>query len=328
MRPTVLVVAADEVAVRKLVGAMDDVLRPCDVASAQSLGEAKAWLAGHPATVLIADAALPDGRAAEIANCESCDAAVLLTDSVADELDARRTATCDMDCLSKTDDDAHLTLLPYRVAAALRRAEAQGELRQRRASATRGELLQALADHVPVILGYWTKDLRCGCANRTYETWFNLAPGAMLGKTLPELLGPVYALNRPHIEAALRGERQDFERLIQTQPGAPVRCTWASYVPFVEDGQVEGFFVVVSDISEIKELTARLRESERRWETLFSILPVGVAIRDAQGKVTAANPALGRILGLSTEAILAGEHEALGFVHPDGTPMPPHEFAS
>ncbi len=71
----------------------------------------------------------------------------------------------------------------------------------------------------------------------------------------------------------------------------------------------------LQDISEHRQSQRRLRESEKRYETLASILPVGIFHTDAAGATTYMNPAWCRIAGMD-----AGQ--ALGFgwlraVHPD-----------
>src|SRR5689334_3799177 len=113
-------------------------------------------------------------------------------------------------------------------------------------------LLRRLADRIPAMLAYWDADQRCCYANRAYERWFGVSPESLIGKHLSELLGPLYPLNLPYIERALRGEPQEFEREIPDPAGGPPRHSLASYIPDAVDGIVRGFFVIVTDISGIK----------------------------------------------------------------------------
>jgi PAS domain S-box-containing protein len=325
---TILVVAADDVAVAQLTGALDTAASTYQVASATSLAAAKEWLATHQADVIVAMATLGDGRSVELLSDEVPQPMVLITRSAAEECAARQASSQDLDFLAYAADQSHLILLPHRVRATLQRAARPGERCRSRAPATSADVLQTLADHIPVLLGYWTRDQICGYANHAYEQWFGIPLGRIIGMSMRELLGPLYAQNVPHIEAALRGERRDFERLIRNPASGSERHALISYIPFVHKNQIDGFFVVVSDVSEQKRLEARLRESQQRWETLFSILPVGVSTLDAHGNVTTANPELGRILGLAPEAILRGEYQQLCFIRQDGSHMPPEEFAT
>lgn len=126
--------------------------------------------------------------------------------------------------------------------------------------------MRRLIDHVPAMLAYWDRDQRCRLANRAYETWFGVTPEALLGKTLCELLGPIYPLNLPYIEAALRGEAQTFEREIPDPQGGPPRHSQAHYVPDVIDGEVRGFFVLVADITQRRHLEAQLHRAKEEAE--------------------------------------------------------------
>lgn len=72
----------------------------------------------------------------------------------------------------------------------------------------------------------------------------------------------------------------------------------------------------------------RIQESERKWRTLFDVLPVGVAVLDDQHQVQDCNPALGRILGLPPEGVRARSLEQQQFFRPDGSLLPAEDFPS
>lgn len=56
---------------------------------------------------------------------------------------------------------------------------------------------------------------------------------------------------------------------------------------------------VLTDVSERKRLEAVLKASEEKYRTLFETVPQGVVYQDREGRITSANPAAQRILGLS-----------------------------
>lgn len=114
---------------------------------------------------------------------------------------------------------------------------------------TDARLLLALFDQLPAMIAYWDRDARNVVANAAYLEWFGRDPDEMHGIHISEVLGAeVYAKNLPFIQGALAGEEQLFDRTLVDQTGR-TRHTQASYVPDVVDGEVNGFFVLVTDVT-------------------------------------------------------------------------------
>lgn len=155
------------------------------------------------------------------------------------------------------------------------------------------EIALRVANHISAMVAYWDADQRCVFSNNAYQEWFGISPERMKGITMKELLGPLYDLNLPYILAALRGEKQVFERRIPLPDGG-VRDSIATYTPDVVDGVVRGFFVHVADVTQLREREAALQRAiEERdaalaeVQTLRGILPVCSfckAIRDEDGE--------------------------------------------
>ncbi len=124
-------------------------------------------------------------------------------------------------------------------------------------------LLEMLADRVPAMLGYWDRDCRCRYANQAYLRWFGRSPETLLGHHIKDLLGPLYEPNLPYIEGALSGVEQEFEREIPDPQGGPPRFSVANYVPDLVDGRVQGFFVLVTDVTFARRAEAAERKLER-----------------------------------------------------------------
>lgn len=126
--------------------------------------------------------------------------------------------------------------------------------------------LQSILDHVPSMIGYWDRNLRNRFGNHAYLSWFGIDPRTMPGMHLRDVIGEErYRLNLPHIEGALRGEKQTFERSIPLPDGSYVRRSLAEYIPDLVDGEVRGFYALVSDITPVKEVEIALRASEERY---------------------------------------------------------------
>jgi diguanylate cyclase (GGDEF)-like protein/PAS domain S-box-containing protein len=124
----------------------------------------------------------------------------------------------------------------------------------------RNHRFQTILDHIPAMIGYWDTDLLNRYGNKAYSSWFGIDPTQMQGKHIREIIGEErYRLNLPFIEGALRGEPQEFERAIRTPDGKQTRYSLAEYIPDIIDGKVLGFFVLVSDITSVKEAEAVIK---------------------------------------------------------------------
>jgi diguanylate cyclase (GGDEF)-like protein/PAS domain S-box-containing protein len=134
--------------------------------------------------------------------------------------------------------------------------ESEHQLRAAAASAEKHtqmeRRLQRIADHIPALIGYWNKELRCEFANEAYRAYSGLGPEQMIGLHFRELLGEeIYARNSPYAYAALAGEPQRFQRTALGKDGKRMD-TEGRYLPdHDESGAVCGFFVLVTDITEL-----------------------------------------------------------------------------
>lgn len=144
------------------------------------------------------------------------------------------------------------------------------QLEERSASLRSSEaMLRLVTDNLPAMIGYWDSELRNRFANADYVRWFGKTPQEIHGRTLGELLGPeLYEKNRPFINAALAGERQDFSRSIPGPDGV-LRHSQASYIPDVHLGRVDGFFVLVTDVTDRVKAEQALAQSLAEKETLL-----------------------------------------------------------
>jgi PAS domain S-box-containing protein len=184
-----------------------------------------------------------------------------------------------------------------------------------RAVPSESELLRTVADNISAMLAYWDSNLRCRFANRAYESWFGVSPEELIGKHIRELLGPLYPLNLPYIERALRGEPQEFEREIPNPAGGPSRHSLANYIPDIVDGVVRGFFVLVTDISAIKRAELALRESEERFSLTLNEAPIGMALVALDGRFTRVNRVLCEIVGYTPDELTGLSFQAI--THPE-----------
>jgi PAS domain S-box-containing protein len=198
------------------------------------------------------------------------------------------------------------------------------------------EQLRLVTDSAPVLLARCDRDRRFLFVNKAYADRFGLHPREVVGKTIPEVIGPlVYESIRPHVEGVLRGERVEFEIEVPYQKLGR-RFMHCSYVPDVDGaGAVRGWVAVIMDISQRREMEDALRTSEQRYRELSEFhqavvanMGEGLYTVDTQGLVTSANPAAERLFGWTAAELLGRKmHDVTHYLHPDGTPFPAHECA-
>lgn len=182
---------------------------------------------------------------------------------------------------------------------------------ERQATGEWTELAHRVADNVPAMLAYWDRDKCCRFANRAYEQWFGVKPASLIGKHIRELLGPLYPLNLPYIEEALRGNAQAFEREIPDPAGGPPRFSSAHYIPDVVDGAIRGFFVLVSDITAAKRAHLELAASEARFSGIVSLAADGIITADVDQRITLFNAGAERMFGYTAAEVLGTPLERL-----------------
>ncbi|WP_309650620.1 PAS domain-containing protein [Nocardioides sp.] len=184
----------------------------------------------------------------------------------------------------------------------------------RTASSEQARYLRLLVDHLPALVAFWDRDERNVLANQAYVEWFGRTPEEIEGMTLRELLGEdVYRLNRPYVTRALAGERQDFDRTL-VDPLGRTRHSQASYVPEIVDGEVQGFFVLVADVTAKVEAERDLDEAQRIGGLAsWSWVP---------GEPFAQwSPQLFRLAGLDPTGVQPTVQSGLDLVHPDDREM-------
>ena len=141
--------------------------------------------------------------------------------------------------------------------------------------------LDAVVDNMPALVGYWDRDAVTRFANRDFQAAVGLPGDRLIGHRLGEIfcsIDPVgYAALEPRIDAVLQGRRQEFEWAMLTTSGLrQLRVTLVPARPFDDD--VDGFYGTWFDITGMKSLELRQRNSEQRYRLLFDNLSSGHAL--------------------------------------------------
>jgi len=142
------------------------------------------------------------------------------------------------------------------------RKQAHEELRATTASLERSNaFIRAIADNVPGMVAYWDEQMRCRFANRYFAEFMGRPREDLLGATIQQVLGErLYQENRPRIDGVMAGQAQSFyqDRL---RADGEMRFVWASYFPDLDErGKARGFFVMVSDVTDLKRGELRLHD--------------------------------------------------------------------
>lgn len=172
--------------------------------------------------------------------------------------------------------------------------------------------IQTIIDNVPALIGFWDLNLKNRFANRMYLDYFGWKSEDILGRHVSEIVGDdLYAKNLSFMESAMRGDTQMFERTIIDAHGNS-RETLSSYVPGYRDGEIEGVYAFVTDITELKK--ARRAESaaqERLQSVIDSATEFSIIATDLDGIVRLFSKGAERMLGYTSAEFVNLQSPAL-----------------
>lgn len=134
---------------------------------------------------------------------------------------------------------------------------------------------QDVLNYIPSMIGYWDKELKNKFSNNAYLKFFNMKSEDIYGKHIREVIGEsLYKLNKPYIDAVLQGKEQTFEREIPL-PSGEVSHNQALYIPDFQDGEVLGFYVMVTDITPIKKIEKEKADIYRKLVESSKMVSLG-----------------------------------------------------
>ena len=165
--------------------------------------------------------------------------------------------------------------------------------------------LVSLTDALPVLICQVGRDLRYQFANRAFEAWFGLHRADLLGQSLEEVLGADFVSRiQPRLDVVLSGQSLSFEEWAPHASGED-RFVRIEYVPnFGENGQVEGYFALVQDITEAKRQADLLAQRERHLRAVMESVTDCFYAVDREWRITLFNRAAERYYGMSREEVL------------------------
>ncbi|MFN7132189.1 MAG: PAS domain S-box protein, partial [Myxococcales bacterium] len=137
----------------------------------------------------------------------------------------------------------------------------------------------------------------------------------IVGRTLEEALPFRYLdgsrAERPLVRAlasnsAVRGRDGVYRRA----NGEDIEVAYNA-APIHQNGQLQGAILTFIDITDERRAAERLRLSEERFRALYEQSSIGIVVKDVDGRVRDANPALCRMLGRTAAEIVGRGFEEL-----------------
>lgn len=139
--------------------------------------------------------------------------------------------------------------------------------------------MELLRNTVPAMIFYLDGEQRYRSYNQTFMQWFGVDSTSAIGKTVREFIGDeVYQSLFPHLTRAYAGELETFEVRAPARMGSK---QWLRivYTPHkTPEGVVQGIIVLVTDITESKQIELSLRDSEARFRSLIEEAPVATCL--------------------------------------------------
>jgi PAS domain S-box-containing protein len=128
--------------------------------------------------------------------------------------------------------------------------------------------LQAILDNVPARISSWNADLTNRFINRAAEVQFGISAALAAGRSAREIVGDDRdEMAKPCIDAVLAGQRQVRDS-VDRQVDGTARYSQVTYAPSIRDGEVVGYYVLGTDVTELRNSYERIRDLAQRLETI------------------------------------------------------------
>jgi PAS domain S-box-containing protein len=191
--------------------------------------------------------------------------------------------------------------------------------------------LHTILDHLAAGVLLLDSDGRFLYANARATAGLGLAPADLIGRSILDILPPAVA----------QAELEQHRRFIATQDTPEYEITFDTRIgsrtflmtrQLLSEAQDTGHTILLSavDLTAYKRAEAALEITLAKYQALFDSLPLGITVSDATGQIVESNAMAEQLLGLgrAEQQQRTIDDTAWQIVRPDGTPLPPEEYAS
>jgi diguanylate cyclase (GGDEF)-like protein/PAS domain S-box-containing protein len=171
--------------------------------------------------------------------------------------------------------------------------------------AVREEELRFFAENIPEAIVYVDLDKGCTFVNNVFLQTRGFTREYALGK-FPRDVYPADVMGelQPHIDRAILGEESAYERNMRLPDGSE-RWVRVRLTPRRDAaGRVVGFYVVSTDIHQLKVAQAVIEDKERQLRQVIDSIPTPMCYVDAQARYRYANDAFLAYIGRSSDEII------------------------
>jgi PAS domain S-box-containing protein len=176
--------------------------------------------------------------------------------------------------------------------------------------------LRAITDNLPALIVYLDAERRFRFMNRTAEQWLATSIKEIEGKTVEEAMPDDYVRSTREVRDRLTSGRAREEATIR-YPDGRTRAVEAAYVPDIDgSGELQGYYVLVIDVTERKEAEHALRQSQELLLESQRLGKVGYILVDAASKRVYWSDSMFELRRAARREFLSYE-EAIAFIHPD-----------
>ncbi len=158
------------------------------------------------------------------------------------------------------------------------------ERRRAETEARRSEQeVRLITDNLPAYVSYVDKNRRIGFMNGYHADLFGRSRRKVEGKHVRDVIGKeTYRAVETYMDSALGGQQTSFDISIDDDAGEK-HWLQGTYVPRIsEQGDVEGFYALVRDVTDRKVAEAKAHAAENLYRTLFQQSPDAIVLIDRE----------------------------------------------